>query len=33
MGIRTKDIRTTKYGVKTGPASGKSRGYVQGLDR
>jgi hypothetical protein len=32
MGIRTKDINTTKGGVKTGRASEK-RGYVQGLDR
>jgi hypothetical protein len=28
MGIRTNDIRITKYGVKTGPASGKSRGVL-----
>jgi hypothetical protein len=26
MGIRTKDIRTTKYGVKIGPVSGKKQG-------
>jgi hypothetical protein len=25
MGIRTKDISTTKNGVKTGPTSGKKR--------
>jgi hypothetical protein len=30
MGIRTKDISTTKYGVKTGPANGKGGGTPKG---
>ena len=30
MGIRTKDIRITKYGVKTGPANEKGEGVSKG---
>jgi hypothetical protein len=30
MGIRTKDISTTKDGVKTGPANGKEEGTSKG---
>jgi hypothetical protein len=30
MGIRTKDISTTKYGVKTRPASEKGEGTSKG---
>jgi hypothetical protein len=33
MCIRTKNINTTKDGVKTRPVNGKRRGYVQGPDR
>jgi hypothetical protein len=33
MRIITKDISTTKDGVKTRPADKKMRGYVQGPDR
>jgi hypothetical protein len=30
MGIRTKDINTTKDGVKIGPANGKGEGTSKG---
>jgi hypothetical protein len=30
MGIRTKDISTTKDGVKTGPANGNGEGTSKG---